>query len=65
MSTSESSEDVGTFASGQDDPRAHPEDETVGTFADRETRDDTSTGARTARRPSPPASGREERVSRN
>jgi hypothetical protein len=33
MSTSDPSEEVGTFASGQDDPQAHPEDADVGTFA--------------------------------
>ncbi len=33
MSTSDPSEQVGTFATGQDDPEAHPEDTNVGTFA--------------------------------
>jgi len=40
MSTSDPSEEVGTFASGQDDPQAHPEDADVGTFADSETREE-------------------------
>ncbi|MGO9752316.1 MAG: hypothetical protein ACLP8S_07520 [Solirubrobacteraceae bacterium] len=33
MSTADPSEQVGSFATGQEDPEAHPEDNQVGSFA--------------------------------